>query len=125
MEHSEKRTRPVIELYDMEQFLKYAKDASLVVYNTPLFSSPFLDEKKIREVNCYAIGVVYNGLPTILKYQKTWQNSKIPRNPQKRNPKEVIDTLMREFVTLIKTELNGIEGTLIEGESQPVWSEIF
>lgn len=125
LEHSKKRTNPVIELYDIEQFLKYAKDASLVVYNTQLFSSPFLDENKIRQVNCYAIGVIFNGLRAILKHQKTWQNSKIPRNTQKRNPKDVIDTLMRKFVNQIKTELNGIEGNLLEGDSQPIWSGLF
>ena len=115
----------IIELFDLTEFLRHAKNASLVIYDPIFFSSPFLNEQKIRCVNCYAIGVKFRDFPVTLKFQKTWNPSTMPRKNRPENPKTVIDTAMRTFINQIITQFNAIKGSIHGEKAKSIWNEYF
>ncbi|MFX1295346.1 MAG: hypothetical protein ACFFD2_10920 [Promethearchaeota archaeon] len=116
-------TNFIVEIYDLKEFLKYAKTAPLVIYDPEFFSSPFLDEKKIRCVNCYAIGVRFQGLPIILKYQKSRNNLHSQTTQKRENPKNVIDSSMRAFINQIKSKLHILKGSVHEEKKNSFWND--
>lgn len=124
MVHSENYSENVIELESLKEFMKYAKKASLCIYEPELFSSPFNNEIKIRSVSCYAIGVKFQAVSVILKYQKTWQNSQFPPNSEKLNPKDVIDSSMRIFINQLEHQFHALKGKLSRDNMMPLWRDI-
>lgn len=118
-------TKNIIEIYDLKEFLEYAKTAPLVIYDPDFFSSPFIDERKIRCVNCYAVGVQFQRLSVILKYQKSRKNSNFQRNNKRDNPKDVIDSSMRAFINQIKTQFHAMKGFIHGEKKDSIWNEFF
>ena len=123
LEHSESYTGNIIELESLEEFTKYAKKASLFIYEPEFFSSPFKNEIRIRSVTCYAIGVKFQEVSVILKYQKTWHNSYFRPNSERHNPKDVIDSSMRVFITQLETQFHALRGKLSRDNMMPLWRD--
>ena len=115
----------IIELFDLKEFLRHAKNASLVIYDPIFFSSPFQDENKIRCVNCYAIGVKFRDFPVTLKFQKTWKTPKMPIKESPENPKILIDSAMRRFINQLISQFNAIKGTIHGEKSKSIWRDYF
>ena len=115
----------IIEIYELKEFLRHAKNAPLVIYDPVFFSSPFLDEHKIQCVTCYAIGVKFHKLPVTLKFQNTWKNINHLREKKHENPKSVIDTAMRTFINQLITQFNAIKGTVHGEKAKSIWHEYF
>ena len=116
-------TNQVIEIYDLKEFMKYAKTAPLAIYDPEFFSSPFIDERKIRCVNCYAIGVKFQGLSVILKYQKSRKNSHFPINSKRMPPKDVIDSSMRAFINELQSQVQAVKGTIHKEKQRSLWDD--
>ena len=116
-------TNYIIEIYEFEEFMKFAQNASLIIYESQFFSSPFLDEHKIRCVNCYAIGVRFQGLPTILKFQKNNKNTQIQSNSKREHPTDAIDSAMRSFINEIKYQLNALKGSIHGEKNDSSWND--
>ena len=125
MDPSEICTQPIIEIFDLNEFKKYAKKASLVIYNPEFFSSPFINEKKIKSITCYLIGVRFRNLFSILKYQKTWKNSAIRCDNEHKNPKDAIDSSMRTFIDQIKDQFHAINGIIYGEKTKSIWSTFY
>ncbi|MDD1778771.1 MAG: hypothetical protein LUQ65_11460 [Candidatus Helarchaeota archaeon] len=123
MEHSENYAGNIIELDSLKEFTKYAKKATLFIYEPDFFSSPFKNEIRIRSVICYAIGVKFQDVSVILKYQKTWHNSHLSPNSERRNPKDVIDSSMRVFINQVETQFHALKGKLSRDNMRPVWRD--
>jgi len=113
----------IVEIYEFEEFMKFAQTAPLIIYESEFFSSPFIDEHKIRSVNCYAIGVRFQGLPTILKYQKTIRNTQIHSYSNGEHPKDVIDSSMRVFINDLKCQLNALKGSIHGEKKDSSWND--
>lgn len=116
-------TNYIIEIYEFEEFMKFAQTAPLIIYEPEFFSSPFLDEHKIRCVNCYAIGVRFQGLPTILKFQKNNRNTQIQPNSKREHPTDVINSSMRAFINEIKCQLNALKGSIHGEKKDSSWND--
>ena len=116
-------TNQVIEIYDLKEFMKYAKTAPLAIYDPEFFTSPFIDERKIRCVNCYAIGVKFQGLSVILMYQKSRKNSHFPNNRKRMNPKDIIDSSMRAFINELRSQIHAVKGTIHGDNQRSVWDD--
>ncbi len=123
MEHSENSTGNIIELDSLKEFIKYAKKASLCIYEPQFFSSPFNNETRIRGVICYAIGVKFQEDSIILKYQKTWHNSHFRPNSERQNPKDVIDSSMRAFINQLETQFHALRGKISRDHMMPLWRD--
>lgn len=115
----------VIEICDLNEFLKYARGAPLLIYDPEYFPSPFLNEQRIRSVNCYAICVNFQGLPVILKYHKSRKNSNLQGQKRGINPKDVIDASMRSFINQIETQFNAVKGSIPGEKKQSIWDDVF
>ncbi len=115
----------IIEIYDLNEFLNYARYTPLFIYNPEVFSSPFLNENKIRSVTCHLIGVQFNNLSIILKYQKFWNPSDSSNPTMKNNPKDVIDAAMRLFIAKIENEFQAVKGNLQGEKSESIWDHFF
>lgn len=115
----------IIEIDDWDVFLKYAKEAPLFLYEPQLFSSPFINDEKIRCVNCYAIGIKLRDYPLILKYQKIWDKSDFQGNSNLNSPKDMINSVMQTFIENIKKQFHAIKGTIHAEKSNINWSDYF
>ena len=124
MEHSENYTGNIIELDSLKEFMKYAKKASLFIYEPEFFSSPFNSETKIRSVSCYAIGVKFQEDSVILKYQKTWHNSYFRPNSGRHNPKDVIDSSMRTFINQLENQFHALKGKINRDNMRSIWHDL-
>jgi hypothetical protein len=110
-------------LDSLKEFTKYAKKASLFIYEPEFFTSPFNNEMKIRSVTCYAIGVKFQEVSVILKYQKSWCNSRFHPNSEGHNPKDVIDASMRAFITQLETQFHALKGKLSRDNMMLLWQD--
>lgn len=122
MEHSEKRVSTIIELYDLKEFMEYAKEAPLFIYEPQFFSSPFNNETKMKSVTCYAIGVKFQDISIILKYQKNWEKADCLPNTERQNPKDVMDTSMQAFINQLKNQFHALRGK-ISGDNILPWGD--
>jgi hypothetical protein len=117
-------TQSIVELYDWNEFLKYARRAPLLIYEPEFFPTPFLHEEKIRCVNCYAIGIKFENLPVILKYQKNQKGLQYRDRAEPENPKNIIDAAMRRFIHKITISLNAVKGKLNGGQEKFTWGDL-
>lgn len=115
----------IVEIGEWEEFIKYAKTSKLFLYDPILFSTPFIDERKIRCVNCYAIGINFQGLPVILKFQKSQKNTSIKANFERKSPKDSINAEMRIFIEELKTRFQAIQGSIHWDGTKPVTRQLY
>ncbi len=114
-------TQSIVELDDWNEFSKYARQAPLLIYEPEFFPTPFLHEEKIRCVNCYAIGIKFENLPVILKFQKNQKSLQHGKRAVPQNPKNLIDAAMRRFIHKITTSFNAVKGKLDGGQESITW----
>jgi hypothetical protein len=123
LERSRNYIGTIIELDSLKEFTKHVKKASLLIYEPEFFPSPFNNETRIRSVTCYAIGVKFQGVSVILKYQKTWDNSQFHPNSERHNPKDVIDSSMKTFITQLETQWHAVKGKIGRDNLMPIWHD--
>ncbi len=115
----------MVELFDVNEFSRYAKTAPLVLYNPQFFPSPFLNEKKIKCVDCYAVGVKFQKVSIILKYQESWKHINCRESRERGNPKDRIDSSMRTFIIKFKNEFHAIKGTVEGDRPDTLWNGFY
>ncbi|MHA1265150.1 MAG: hypothetical protein ACTSRS_07940 [Candidatus Helarchaeota archaeon] len=118
----------IIELTNLNDFKKFAKQASSLLYEPIYFPSPFLNEHWIRCVNCYCLGVNFSGISIIIKYQKSYKDIKqdiqLKKNLEWKKVKELIDAEMRKFITEIKKEFHAVKGNIKIFDRKVAWNEL-
>jgi len=102
--------------------MKYAKTAPLFIYEPQFFSSPFNNETKMKSVICYAIGVKFQDISVILKYQKIWEKFDNQSKIKRQNPKDLIDSSIQAFIMQLKNKFHALRGK-ISGENMVPWSD--
>jgi hypothetical protein len=95
---------PPLILERFDDFKKYASQASVVAYAPEYIKSPFLDDqKRVRRVTLYAVGVIIDGLPHTFKYVLEYSSTGTGND---------LDALIAKFISDLECEVNLVRGTV-------------